>query len=175
MMTAAASDDDPAAVLSFSYHRGIAPMLGVILGLALVETCVVHIVAMAFWGWKVATALGLLDLSVMVMLVRMLRSFRLRPVTIEGRRVVMRLGHKLAVPIEIDNIAGFRASWDAAAIRQRTTLNLALIAWPNIVFDLREPIKVRRRRIISTIAHRLDDSASFHAAMARLERPHGDR
>ncbi|WBO23630.1 hypothetical protein [Sphingomonas abietis] len=150
-------------------------MLGVLMGLAIVETIVVHILAMAIWGWKVALALSLLDIAVIVMLVRLLRSFRRWPVTIAGRTLTMRLGRRLSVTVDIDDIAGVRTGWDQDAIKRKTTLNLALIAWPNIMFDLREPIKVRRRRIISTIAHRLDDPAAFHAAIASLERGHGDR
>lgn len=174
-MGPAAPPDEDAAVLVFAYHRSIGPMLGVLLGLACAETIVVHIVAMAIWGWKVALPLALLDLSVIAMLVQLLRSFRRQPVTIEGRTLTMRLGHRIAHRIDIDAIAGFRTSWDSAAIKRKSTLNLALVAWPNVVFDLREPIKVRRRRIISTIAHRLDDPAAFHAAIASLERGHGDR
>lgn len=172
---AAALPTEAAAPLRFDYHRSLTPMLGVLLGLALVETVVVHIIAMALWGWKIAVALALVDLSLVAMLVRLLRSFRRLPVILDGRRLTMRAGIHSSITIDLDNIAAFRANWDADAIKRRTTLNLALIAWPNVVFDLREPIKVRRRRIISTIAHRLDDSASFHAAMARLERAHGDR
>jgi hypothetical protein len=165
----------PPGIRTFAYHRGLAPMIGVILGLALVETFVVHIVAMGLWGWKVALALGLIDLSVVVALVAMLRSFRAMPVELDGRRLTMRTGRKMAITLDIDDIAGFRTSWDSDAIKRKTTLNLALAAWPNVVFDLREPRKVRRRRIISTIAHRLDDPAAFHAAIAGLEPRHGDR
>jgi hypothetical protein len=160
---------------TFAYHRSLSPMLGVLLGLAIVETIVLHIIAMAVWGWKVAVALALLDLSVIVMLVRLLRSFRTMPITLEGRRLTMRTGRRLAITLDIDDITGFRTSWDSDAIKRKSTLNLALIAWPNLVFDLREPIKVRHRRIISTIAHRLDDPAAFHAAIASLEPRHGDR
>jgi hypothetical protein len=150
-------------------------MLGVLLGLAIAETIVVHIVVMAIWGWPVAIVVGLFDLSVIVMLVRLLRSFRRRPVTIDGRMLIMRLGDRIEHRIDIDDIAGFRTDWDSDAIKRKSTLNLALIAWPNIVFDLSEPIKVRRRRIISTVAHRLDDPDAFHAAIASLERGHGNR
>ena len=160
--------------MEFSYHRSLTPMLGVILGLAVVETFVVHIVAMALWGWKVALPLGLLDLSLIATLGFLLRSFRRLPVTIEGRRLTMRTGPRLSVSIDIADIAGFRTSWDSEAIRRKSVPNLALAAWPNVVIDLHEPIKVRHRRIISTIAHRLDDPASFHAAITRLERGHGD-
>lgn len=41
-------------------------MIGVIVGLGVVETIVVHIVAMAFWGWKVAVVPGLIDISVVI-------------------------------------------------------------------------------------------------------------
>jgi hypothetical protein len=160
--------------VEFSYHRSLGPMLGVILTLAFLETVVVHIVAMGLWGWKVAMALGVLDLSVIVMLARLLRSFRRLPVTIEGRRLTMRTGSRLSVTLDIDDIRAFRTSWDSDAIKRKSVLNLALVAWPNVVFDLRQPIKVRRRRIISTIAHRLDDPVSFHAAIASLERGDGD-
>lgn len=166
---------DAPGIRYFAYHRGLAPMIGVILGLALVETVVVHIVVMALWGWRVALALALVDLSVVVALAALLRSFRRMPVTLDGRRLTMRTGSRLAITLDIDDIAGFRTSWDSDAIKRKTTLNLALAAWPNVVFDLREPRKVRRRRIISTVAHRLDDPAAFHAAIAGLEPRHGDR
>jgi hypothetical protein len=160
---------------TFAYHRSLSPMIGVILGLALVETIVLHIVAMAVWGWKVALALGLIDLSVVVALLAMLRSFRTMPIALDGRRLTMRTGRRMAITLDLDEIAAFRTSWDSEAIKRKSVLNLALVAWPNVVFDLREPRKVRRRRIISTIAHRLDDPAAFHAAIASLEPRHGDR
>jgi hypothetical protein len=160
---------------TFAYHRSLSPMIGVILGLALVETFVLHIIAMAVWGWKVALALGLIDLSVVVALLAMLRSFRRMPIALDGRRLTMRTGRRMAITLDLDEIAAFRTSWDSEAIKRKSVLNLALVAWPNVVFDLREPRKVRRRRIISTIAHRLDDPAAFHAAIASLEPRHGDR
>jgi hypothetical protein len=162
-------------VQTFHYHRGLSPMLGVLLGLAVCEAIVLHIVAMAIWGWKVAAVLALLDLSLIVWLVALLRSFRAMPITLDRRTLTMRTGNRMAITLDIDDIAAFRTSWDSAAIKRKSTLNLALIAWPNVVFDLAEPRKVRRRRIISTIAHRLDDPAAFHAAIAALEPRHGDR
>jgi hypothetical protein len=165
----------PDAALRFDYHRGLTPIIGVILALALIESIVVHIVAMALWGWKVAVVLALIDLSLVVALVAILRSFRAFPVTIEGRRITMRTGRRMTFAVDVDDIAGFRTSWDSAAIKRKTTLNFALASWPNLVFDLKTPRQVRRRRIISTIAHRLDDPSAFHAAIARLEANHGDR
>ena len=165
----------PPKALRFHYHRSLTPMIGVLLGLAICETVVLHIVALAVWGWKVAVVLALLDLSVVVWLVRLLRSFRAMPVTLEGRRLTMRAGSLKSIALDVDDIAAFRTSWDSDAIKRKSTLNLALLAWPNTVLDLIEPRKVRHRRIISTIAHRLDDPAAFHAAIAGLEPRHGDR
>jgi hypothetical protein len=174
-MTQGETATDTDGIARFPYHRSVGPMIGVLLGIAIAETLVLHIVALAVWGRKVALVLGALDLSVIVTLIRLLRSFKRWPVTIEAGRLVMRAGHMLAIPIEADNIAGLRSDFDRAAIKRRDVANLALIAWPNVLIDLHRPIKVRRRRIISHIAHRLDDPAAFHVAVAQLERGHGDR
>jgi hypothetical protein len=168
-----ATDTD--GIARFAYHRGIAPMVGVLLGLAIVETLVVHLVVFALWGWKIAAVLGAIDLSAIVTLVRLLRSFKRLPVTIERGRITLHAGYLRTVEIAADNIAGLRSDFDRATIKRKDVANLALIAWPNVLIELRRPIEVRRRRIISQIAHRLDDPAAFHAAIARLERGHGDR
>jgi len=168
-----ATDTD--GIARFAYHRSVGPMLGVLLSLAIAETLVLHLVALAIWGWKVALVLGVLDLWVVVTLIRLLRSFKRLPVTIDDGRLTMRAGYLMTIAIEVDNIAGLRSDFDRAAIKRKDVANCALIAWPNVLIDLRHPIEVRRRRIISHVAHRLDDPAAFHAAIARLERGHGDR
>ncbi len=172
---AADTDTDTDGVARFSYHRSVGPMVGVLLGLAIVETLVVHLVVFAAWGLTVAAVLGAIDLAAIVTLIRLLRSFKRLPVTIEGRRITLHAGLLRTVAIEADNVAGLRDEFDRAAIKRRDVVNLALIAWPNVLIDLRRPIEVRRRRIISHVAHRLDDPAAFHAAIARLEPGHGDR
>jgi hypothetical protein len=167
--------DGPPVSLSFPYYRSLAPTLGVLLGLAIAETLVLHVVAMAMWGWRVALVLALLDLSVVVMLIRLLRSMRRLPVMIEGRRVTLRLGTLRRIEIDVADIAGLREGFDAAAIKRRDVANLALAGWPNILIDLHRPIASRRGRTVSAIAHRLDDPGAFHAALARLEAAHADR
>lgn len=37
-------------VLEFAYHRSISPTLAMLLGLAIAETLVVHLLAVALWG-----------------------------------------------------------------------------------------------------------------------------
>lgn len=51
-------------------------------------------------------------------------------------------------------------------MKQRSVLNLALLAYPNLVVDLVAPLPGRRG--ITTIVHRLDDPAAFAAAWKAL-------
>lgn len=151
-------------IQTFAYHRSITPTLGVLLGLAIVETLVIHVVAVGLWGWRVALVLGLLDLSLVVALVGLLRAIRRHPVTIGDDGLTMRLGQRRIGPIPLESVARLRSGWDAAALKQKGVANLALTTWPNIVIDLAVPVTVRGRPIY-TIAHKLDDPAAFAAAL----------
>jgi len=158
--------------VTFAYHRSLSPMLAVLLGLAVTEMCVVHLVVVAAWGWRAALIFGVIDLSLVLALIGLIRSFRRLPVLVENGRLTLRAGNLKTVTVRIDQIAGFRDHWDGAAIKRRDLLNLALLAWPNIVIDLKEPVVAGRRRIVA-IAHKLDEPATFHVAMAAL-RPRDD-
>lgn len=138
-------------------------MLGVLLGIASVETLVVHVIAMAIWGWSVALVVLLVDASAVVAVVQLLRSFRRLPITLVDGRLTMRAGWLKSIEIDVGNIAGLRTRWDRAAIKRRDVLNLALVAWPNVVLDLKHP--VGRRRRITAIAHRLDKPEAFRVAL----------
>lgn len=159
--------------MEFAYHRSLSPMIGVLLGIAIVEMLVMHLVVVALLGWWAAVIVGLLDLSLVVTLVLLLRSFRRLPVTLADGVLMMRAGSLRSVAVPVGQIAGLRASWDAAALKQRGTLNLALASWPSVVIDLDPPIMTRRGRAIHAVAHKLDDPAAFHAAIAGLSRGDG--
>ena len=155
-------------MLEFSYYRSISPTLGVLLGLAIVETMVIHVLAVALWGWTIALVLGILDLSLVVALIGLLRSIRRYPVTIADGMLTMRIGALKRVDIPLIQVAGLRQSWDAESLRQRGVANFALGSWPNVMVELSHPVRVRRRDI-HTIAHKLDDPAAFADAIgARL-------
>jgi len=158
----AASD---AVRATFAYHRSLGPLVGVILALACVEAFVVHIIAVAWWGWTVAVVIGLLDLAVVIALTGLLRSFRRCPVVLEDGVLVMRTGARLRCEVPLGEISGFRATWTAEDLKAPHVLNMALAAWPNIVFDLHRPIR-RRRKSVTTIAHCFDDPAAFRRATA---------
>lgn len=74
----------------FAYHRSLGPMIGVLLGIAIVEMCVVHLVVGALFGWTVALVVGVLDLSLVIGLALLLRSFRRLPVTIADGVLTLR-------------------------------------------------------------------------------------
>ena len=154
-------------MLEFPYHRSVSPLLGVLLGLAIVETIVLHIVVVALWGWTVALIAGVLDLSLILALIGLLRAIRRYPVSIADGRLVMRVGKLRVIPIPLVQVAGFRSSWDAAALKQKGVANLALAAWPNIVIDLSPPVRAGRREV-NAVAHRLDEPAVFRDAVTSL-------
>ncbi|WP_254602979.1 hypothetical protein [Sphingomonas bacterium] len=150
----------------FAYHRSVAPMMWVLVGLASIEFVVVHAL-LAMWKPAVAIVLSIATLASIVWLVAGIRSFRRLPVTLDAGMLVMRAGTLKRVAIPVSDIAGLRGQWDAAFVKRRATLNLALIAYPNIVVELAVPQRVGRRSI-DAVAHRLDDRTAFVAAMERL-------
>ncbi len=151
---------------AFSYHKAIAPMIWVLIGLSSIELVVVHLL-LAHWWPRVAAVVAIVTVVGIVWLVMIVRSFRGMPVLLDADRLLMRVGRLRSVSVPTDLIRGLRSSCDAVALKQRDVMNLTLIAYPNVVVDLTAPIAVGRRRI-ATIAHRLDDPAGFAAALNRL-------
>jgi hypothetical protein len=142
--------------MQFAYHRSLGPMIGVLLGLAIVEMLVVHLVVVASLGWSAAIVIGAIDLVAVLSLIWLLRSFRRRPVTLADGVLMLHAGYLQSITVPIGQIAGLRATWDAAAIRDRL-LNPALIAWPSVVIDLKAPVVLRHGRQVQAVAHKLDD------------------
>jgi len=155
--------------MTFAYHRSLTPMVGVLLALALIESCAVHVIAMAHWGWPVALPLGLFDLSLFVLLAALLRSFRTRPITLTDGMLTLRTGSRMAIDVPVDRIAGFRDHWSADDLKAPTMLNMAMLSWPNIVLDLNAPVP-RRRKAITSIAHCVDDLPAFRNALDQAMR-----
>lgn len=155
-----------APVRTFDYHRSVAPMLWVMVAIASIELVIVHAL-IAMWRPGVALLLSGATLASIVWLVRGIHAFRRLPVTLDDDTLVMRTGTLKRIAIPVKDIAGLRDRWDAAAVKQRTTLNLAMIAYPNVIVDLAVPQRVGRRSI-QAVAHRLDDRAAFVAALERL-------
>lgn len=151
----------------FAYHRSIAPMMWVFVAIAITELAVVHLLV-AMWAPWVALVLSALTLGSIIWLVAVIRGFARLPVRIADGQLLMRVGTLKQASTPLANIAGLAPHWDAAMLKQRDVLNLALIAYPNVVVVLNAPVVVGRSRRVSKIAHRLDDAAAFAAALDSL-------
>lgn len=148
---------------AFTYHKAIAPMIWVLIGLSTVELVVVHLL-LAHWWPRVAIVVAAVTVATIVWLVVVVRSFRELPVLVDEDGVLMRVGRLRSVRIAPDQILRLASVWDRVTIKQRHVLNLALIAYPNVLIEVVEPVRIGRHKI-TAIAHRLDDPAGFKAAL----------
>jgi hypothetical protein len=153
---------DAGGPLSFSYHRALAPMLWMFLAIATAELLLVHALV-AIWHPRLAWALSALSLLALVWLIGFIRSLRGRPVLVAEGEVRLRLGRLRDIAVPIDGIANLRTCWPAGFHKQAWVLNLALLSFPNILVELREPLPGRRRRW--AVALRLDDPEGFARAL----------
>ena len=163
--------DVPEGATGFAYHRYLAPMLWVLLTLQMIELSVVHLLVM-LWSPTVAWVLLALSVWGVLWIVALFKSLRLRPVLLTDKGVRGRAGLLIDVLVPFDRIAAVRGPSDAAEVKAKTTLNAALLAWPDIVFDLHEPMRVSgplgRERLVDKVAFKLDDPAAFHEQLSRL-------
>lgn len=162
-MDGAGQGESPAGA-AFSYHRAVAPMLWVLLGLMVVETSVVHLLV-ALWSPRAALVLSLLSLATIAWFISFIRSFRHHPVRITSEGLVWPVGKLRSITIPWSQVAGLRDDWTLAELNAAGLFNGALVAHPNIVIALDPPAKAGRRTI-RYLAHRLDDPVAFIAAFS---------
>ena len=150
----------------FAYYRGLEPLLWAFVALATIELLVVHLVVSSHWhraAWPL-TALTALSLLWMV---RWVRSFRRLPHRLTAGELVLNLGSLRSVAVPLSSIIKVRDHWDGALLRDKTTLVLSPIAYPNRMIEIDPPL-VTKRRAIERIAFRADDPAAFDAAMREV-------
>ena len=141
-------------------------MLWVLVGLSAIELVVIHLL-LAVWWPRAAIIVSLATLAGMGWLIRVILSFDRLPVRIDEDRVLLRVGTLRCVAVPRAAIVGVRlGGWSSNEIKRRSTLNLALVAWPNVAVDLYKPLPGRRGVVM--VVHRLDDPAGFAAALERL-------
>jgi hypothetical protein len=138
-------------------------MVGVLLALALLEAAVLHVLAIAICGWRVAAIVGAIEAGLVALLIWLLLSLRRFPVLIGEDRVIFRVGGLKRIDIPFADIAGLESDWPAERLR-REAVTFALLSYPNIIVVLRRPIRTRRGEKYA-VAHRLDDPAAFTAAL----------
>lgn len=136
-------------------------------GLATLEMIVVHFL-LFLWSPRVAAAVSLVSLSGILWIALVIHSFKRMPVRIVDGKLILRAGRLRSLTVDLSNVSGIRAIWDRTALTDPDLLNLALIAWPNIIIDFKTPVRSAtkwRARDVQSVAHRLDNSAAFIAAL----------
>lgn len=162
--------DIPAGAQGFGYHRYLAPMLAVLLVLQLIELGAVHVLVML---WNPTLAWVLLGISAWgaVWILALLKSLRLKPILLTDEGVRVRAGFLVDVNVPLDDIAEVGSSFGSQEVRAKTTLNAALVSWPQFLVELRGPLAVPglfgANRNVERVAFKLDDPAAFRAELDR--------
>ena len=141
-------------------------MMWAFLSIAICELAVVHFL-IALWSSVAALVVSLVSVPLLIWLIRGIASLRSMPSTIADGLVTLRAGRMRCAAVPLSQVAGWREAFAAAEAKAPDVLNLALIAHPNVMIDLAQPI-VRGKRVYNRLAHRLDDPAAFVAALVRL-------
>jgi hypothetical protein len=157
-----AAPDIPAGCQGFAYHRHLTPMAVTLLALQAIEVAIHHLL-LAHWSAFAAYVLFVLSDVGLIYMIALIKSFRLRPVLLTPEGVRVRAGLLIDRLVPYDAIASLETSFDSALVKDKATLNAGLLAWPNLVLRLHEPLPGRRPR--TAIAFRLDDPEPFTRAL----------
>lgn len=165
--------DVPADARAFSYHRHLTPMCAALLILSAIEMAVYHLLV-GHWSRTAAMVMFVLSDVGFVYLLGLIKSFRFRPVLVTAEGVRVRAGFLIDQLVPFDAIVAVDAGFTGEEVRDATTLNAALLAWPNVMLRLDHPLPRRSwlwrtwrgRGSFARIAFRLDDPAPFVRLLA---------
>ncbi len=152
-----------ASVLTFANHRGVVPMLWAFFGLAVGEMLAVHLFLVLKWP-MLAWPLTMLSALTLVWLVGWIRSWKRLPHRLADGMLVLHMGSLRRVAVPIARIARIVGQVDNAALSREGTRKLVVLAYPNRIVELTEPLSDRRQTC--ALAIRLDDPAAFDRGMA---------
>ncbi|MGZ8334830.1 MAG: hypothetical protein ACXWUZ_17030 [Allosphingosinicella sp.] len=156
----ATPDDAP---LSFGYSGRLAPMMWAFVALASLELFVVHFLV-SIWSVTAAVVLSVLTTASIAWLVLLIRSFRRLPVIVEHETLLFRSGTLMTMRVKLADIVRVRGHFPGEALKLPSVLNFAMLSYPNILVELREPVRRGRRQVIS-LAHCLDEPEAFVRAL----------
>lgn len=133
------SSYDGARVLS--YHRGTGAIYGALVGASLVEIVAVHLLV-SQWSMLAAVGLGLLGAYGAVCILADLRAVRLRPVTLDDDRLVVRTGLRWTIPIPRNRISSIsKPDWRRRFGTACGELNAAVMGTVNVVVEVSKPVE----------------------------------
>lgn len=162
----------PPGATAFTYHKksGIVGLLSAVLGAAVVELFVVHLLVHTR-APRIAWTLAALSALGIVWLVGFIRALVLRPVLVTDGDLVVRAGAAwtLEVPrAAIERVDGGRIV-SAPSKRAPEHLQGTPVAQPNLLVTLRQPLEARglygRRKLVRTVSMRLDEPERFRAVL----------
>ncbi len=160
--------DVPDGARAFSYHRHLTPMCAALLILSVIEAGVYHLL-LSHWSGSAALIMFVLSDVGLVYVIGLIKSFRFRPVLVTAEGVRVRAGFLIDRLIPFDAIAGIDTAFEGTTVKAPTTLNAALLAWPNVLIRLHgAPLSHRWRpgRRYTAVAIRLDEPEPFLALVA---------
>jgi hypothetical protein len=162
----------PSGARAFSYHRksGLVALLSAVIGAAVVELFVVHLVVHALRP-RVAWALSAVSAVGVVWLVGLVRAIVLRPVLVTARGVTVRNGALWTLDVPFAALERVETGRVAAPARRAPgLLRVGGNGRPSALLALREPLVAQgpygRTKTVTTVAMTLDDPAGFAASLS---------
>lgn len=167
-----AAPDIPAGTQGFAYHRHLQPMMIALLVISGIEITVTHLLV-AHWSRTAAMVMFVISDVSLLYLIGLIKSLRLSPVLLTPAGVRLRAGLLVDRTIPYAAIAAVTANPDGETVRAPGSWNIALLAWPNMLIRLSEPLPPSsrwRRDPVRAVALRLDEPGPFLDALrARLD------
>ena len=146
---------------TFANHRGVVPMLWVMVGLACTELVVVHGLLLMLWP-KIVWPLSVATLLSIIWLIGWIRSWARLPHRLDKDVLQLHCGSLRSVNIPLTQITQVR-SLQPGDLRQAGVRNIVPLAHPNRLIEL--AVSLPGRRPVDKIAIRLDDPSAFDDAM----------
>lgn len=157
--------DVPANARAFAYHKHLAPMCTALLVLSAIEMAVYHLL-LGHWSRTATVMMFIISDVGFVYLVGLIKSFRFRPILLTQNGVLIRAGFLIDEFIPLESIDAVHGNFTGTEVKEPSTLNAALLAWPNIMLRLNKPVSrssvfKKKRGPFEKIAIRLDDPKPF--------------
>jgi hypothetical protein len=150
---------------STSRKSGFRALLLAVAGVSVVEMVVAHLL-LSRWNATVALMALLLSAYTLLFLLAHLRAVPLRPVVLDGRRLIVRTGFVWRLEVPAEAVLRLQELQDTPAPKQHL-LNLAkpLLTPPNVLLTFSQPVAVvglyGLRRTVWQVALYVDDRAAF--------------
>ena len=159
-----AAPDIPEECQGFSYHRHLAPQMWALLAIAVIEAGGEHIL-IRHWSVVAGTVLAVIGDLGLIYMIGLVKSLRLRPVLLTPEGLRIRAGYLIDRLVPYEQIAGLRHAFTGEDLRANTNWNMGLLAWPNVMLDLKDPLHRRNlhadKRLVTSLAFRLDEPEPF--------------